>query len=611
MPGGAWLIGAIGFAALTAAALWLHQPREPQASKALLDSLLAEGTPHVVGTPEGVAHAERVGAALEEAGVPVVFQRTQVGGLHGGPVKLVNVLGRIEGRHEGPATMITAHHDSVAAGPGAGDDGAGVVTVIETARILAKEGTERNVIFLLTDGEEYGLLGAIAFAMEHPWFDEIGAVVNLDARGASGPCHVYELGFGHRELVELMRESLPRPVTSSLADEIYRHMPNGSDFIVYRRVGLPGFNLAFIGGQEHYHQATDVPEHLDAGTLAHMQESALALVRALDRAPPLPNGKSPTLGEWRSRLSIGDPTARQELRRAELGTAPEPSPQSFASFAQRWVLAFDAGLAPYLAAAVAFVMLLALSIAWWRGMLDCSAWWGALGRVMLLLFTAGGVAAATAGGMQQYGSAGGAGWLKAKDVLLPDPWWPWITALWTMAFVGGMAFWQLIPRRSAWANVSAAAIVLMVAFGTAAFFIPATAALLLPISAASAAALLFASILPLAIARYAAAFAGCIQLWALTAVLMPVEPSLVDAFGFSLGAASLVARPLLFVLAFVVLLPGAAPNVIVEPAGDVRPARERVTTTSSSAPRLPPPTSTAPSPWAPPSAPLPRTDGAT
>jgi len=553
MPRGAWIVGAIGFIVIAAAVLWQHQPRDPIASKTLLESLLADGKPHPAGTPEGVAFAERAAKALEQAGVKVELQRTEVAGPGGHPLKLVNVLGRLKGKGPGPATLVTAHHDSVSAGPGAGDDGAGVVTVIETARTLAREITQRDVIFLLTDGEEKGLYGAVAFVAEHPWFNDVGAVVNLDARGASGPCHVYELGFGQRDLVALMQSSLPRPVTSSVADEVYRRMPSGSDFTVYRRVGLPGFNLAFIGGVEHYHQASDVAANLDAGTLAHMQESALALVRALDGAPPLPNGVPSTLAEVRARISIGDPTAMRELRQADLGTKPEPSAQSFASLGQRWVLSFDAELAPWFAGAVLFVFVLACTLAWWRESLMCSAWRGGIGRVLVLACATGGAAAAVAVGVSLWGQLDGRGWYQG---VWPVPAWPWMTAVWAAAFAAGSALWQLIPRRNAFASVAAACTVLVVVLAGTSAAQPSTAATLLPVAAVTTIALFLASLLPIGAARYAAAFVACIQLWALTAVLMPLEPALIDAFGFGSGVVPVVARPLLVAIAFCVLLPG-------------------------------------------------------
>jgi Zn-dependent M28 family amino/carboxypeptidase len=63
--------------------------------------------------------------------------------------------------------LLTAHYDTVAGSPGAGDDGIGVAVLLETARALSTANAARNtVMILLTDGEETGLLGAEAFVRE-------------------------------------------------------------------------------------------------------------------------------------------------------------------------------------------------------------------------------------------------------------------------------------------------------------------------------------------------------------------------------------------------------------------------------------------------------------
>ena len=46
-------------------------------------------------------------------------------------------MARVRGRDAGkPAVLLACHYDSVAAGPGAADDGAGVATTLEVARAL-------------------------------------------------------------------------------------------------------------------------------------------------------------------------------------------------------------------------------------------------------------------------------------------------------------------------------------------------------------------------------------------------------------------------------------------------------------------------------------------
>ena len=94
-------------------------------------------------------------------------------------------MARLPGtRSGGRAFLLVAHYDSVPTGPGATDNGAGVATVLETVRALKAGPALRNdVIVLLADGEERGLLGARAFVDGYPWAQEVGAVLNLDTRG--------------------------------------------------------------------------------------------------------------------------------------------------------------------------------------------------------------------------------------------------------------------------------------------------------------------------------------------------------------------------------------------------------------------------------------------
>ena len=98
-----------------------------------------------------------------------------------------NVVGRLRGRGEGPAVLLAAHYDTVPNSPGAADDGAGVAALLEAARALrAGPPLERDVIFLLTDAEELGLLGAMAFVAEHPWARDAFVAPNFEARGVRG-----------------------------------------------------------------------------------------------------------------------------------------------------------------------------------------------------------------------------------------------------------------------------------------------------------------------------------------------------------------------------------------------------------------------------------------
>ena len=80
---------------------------------------------------------------------------------------VANVIATRPGTASTGTVLLTAHYDTVAGSPGAGDDGLGVGVLLETARALSVAGTPQNtVMILLTDAEEVGLLGAEAFVQE-------------------------------------------------------------------------------------------------------------------------------------------------------------------------------------------------------------------------------------------------------------------------------------------------------------------------------------------------------------------------------------------------------------------------------------------------------------
>ena len=191
-----------------------------------------------------------------------------------------NVVARIVGSEGGPAVLLMAHYDTRPTTPGAGDDASGVATILETARtLLAGPPPRRDVILLFTDAEELGLLGARAFVEEHPWRADVGLVFNFEGRGRGGPVFMFETGPDNARLIGSMAELVERPVASSLAADIYRQMPNDTDFSPFRDRGIPGLNFAFIEGMAAYHTALDTAEHLDPRSLAHHGAYAVPLTR--------------------------------------------------------------------------------------------------------------------------------------------------------------------------------------------------------------------------------------------------------------------------------------------------------------------------------------------
>jgi hypothetical protein len=270
-------------------------------AQAFLRRFLGDGAPRPVGSESNDRAAMRIVAELRALGYAPAIQEAFDCGLYGACAHVRNVVARLapgspadragqdattgDRREPTPrAVLLVAHHDSVPAGPGAADDGAGVAALLEVARALRSgPPLPRPVLFLADDGEEVGLAGASAFARQHPWAREVGAVVNLEARGTSGPSLMFETSGPSAWIARLLRH-LPRPRASSLFAAVYALLPNDTDLTVFERRGVPGMNFAFIGDAERYHTAGDDLAHLDMASLQHQGEDALAAVRALVRS---------------------------------------------------------------------------------------------------------------------------------------------------------------------------------------------------------------------------------------------------------------------------------------------------------------------------------------
>jgi hypothetical protein len=188
-----------------------------------------------------------------------------------------------------PALVVMSHYDTVRNSPGAADDTAGVAASLEIARMLkAGPQPQRDVIFLITDAEEAGLLGAEAFFRTDPLAAHVGAVVNMEARGDSGLAAMFETGPNNAALIALYGQQVKRPSATSMASAVYHRMPNGTDLTIPIKKGLPGLNFAFMDDQLAYHSPLARPEHLDIGSLQHLGDQAGAMAVALAAAREIP-----------------------------------------------------------------------------------------------------------------------------------------------------------------------------------------------------------------------------------------------------------------------------------------------------------------------------------
>ncbi len=255
---------------------------------------------HPIGSPQADHLREGLVRSLRELGGIVEVQEAWAPGPQGASrlARVRNVIAHFPARqrpsHEAPATrelLLAAHYDSVAAGPGEHDDLVGCAVWVEAVRAhLAATGEQRRlgIWVLFTEGEETGLFGARAFVREHPAIDAIGLVANLEARGASGPSRLFEMGLDNAPWVSAYQREASYPSASSLSVEVYRRMPNGSDLTVFLDHGLPGMNFAYIGDWSAYHSPHDRLDRGDLRSVQHHGENGMAVLRAFEALGGVP-----------------------------------------------------------------------------------------------------------------------------------------------------------------------------------------------------------------------------------------------------------------------------------------------------------------------------------
>jgi hypothetical protein len=195
--------------------------------------------------------------------------------------RVTNLHATIAGRPGAGTIVLVAHHDSRPNSPGASDDGIGVAAMLEVARALVAGPRPRHtVVLLFTDGEEAGLLGAHAYlASGSAPPPGRSVVLNLEARGTSGPVLMFETGGGDRGLVSALRGA--PPVTTSFAAEVYRRLPNDTDFTEFRKAGFTGMNFAIVGGAARYDTPEDTIDNVSRASLQDMGSVVLGATRRL------------------------------------------------------------------------------------------------------------------------------------------------------------------------------------------------------------------------------------------------------------------------------------------------------------------------------------------
>ncbi|MEE3918658.1 M28 family peptidase [Micromonospora sp. BRA006-A] len=224
---------------------------EFSAARAFRNVEVIAAEPHVAGSAANDRVREHLVATLRGLGLETEVQDAvapeagQLSGAAGGATlaRVRNVVARLPGTDPTGKVFLVSHYDSVQTGPGGNDDAAGTAAILEVARALTTGPRPRNdIVFVLTDAEEACLCGAAGFAGDHPLARDGGVVLNLEARGSTGPVIMFETSRNNAKLVEIFGKAAPHPVGTSFAVEIYRALPNDTDFTAFLDRKFVGLN---------------------------------------------------------------------------------------------------------------------------------------------------------------------------------------------------------------------------------------------------------------------------------------------------------------------------------------------------------------------------------
>ncbi len=249
--------------------------------------------PHPGGSHANEEVADYIVAQLKAMNVEMAYERPIMRMGRNSVERNAAILARVPGTSSTGGFAVDAHYDSTPYGPGAADDLSGVAAMLETIRALqAGPPLMNDVLFCFADKEETRGPGGPQVFIDHPWFEDVRVVLGLETRGTSGPALMFETGEENGFLIRQMAKAGVHPRATSIMFDFYDRMPFGSDFTRYKRLGIPGYNIAYIDDFCYYHTKLDTPENVSLASLQHHGCYTLGLARHLGNIP-LENCKAP------------------------------------------------------------------------------------------------------------------------------------------------------------------------------------------------------------------------------------------------------------------------------------------------------------------------------
>jgi len=199
--------------------------------------------PRPLGSLQEKAALTYFAEKLAEYGCQVEWQPvTEAKGMMGGislNTNSFNVIGRLPGKTQ-QEIVIGAHIDSSTPEiPGANDDGSGVATVLEVARVLSKDSHQATLVFVAFCGEEAGLVGSNSFVEKYP-LENVRLMLQLDMTSDESPLILF---------IDTKKSQSPRWLVSASIDAFHS--------LGYRNIDYPTFFQSInssLGGATSDHE---------------------------------------------------------------------------------------------------------------------------------------------------------------------------------------------------------------------------------------------------------------------------------------------------------------------------------------------------------------------
>lgn len=183
--------------------------------------------------------------------------------------------------------LVMAHADSVGETfAGADDNASGTAVLLEMARVLSSYENRRTIRFLISNGEEDGLLGAAHYVRilnNQKKLNQLKLVINMDM-----------VGYNDDGIVEIETNPEFEEIAQSQANlaRLYTKLTPkitlgawGSDHVPFLRRGVPALLVVenWDTRTPCYHLECDVPDTLNYGYAAEIGKMNLAVILSKDQ----------------------------------------------------------------------------------------------------------------------------------------------------------------------------------------------------------------------------------------------------------------------------------------------------------------------------------------